>query len=78
MLITKKIGRRKLEEFYTYITFNYTDKDPPINYLTEKVETYTIKNRYPYYEYSVHIDRRTAKVDYIFKYTDNDVFLFTP
>ena len=77
MLITKKIGRRKLEDIYTYICFNYIAKDPPIIYPTKKVENYSLKPGYPVYEYSIHIDRRTAKVDCIFKYTIDNVYLFT-
>lgn len=78
MFIVKKIGLRKLEKIYRFILFNYIDKDPPIIYSHETVETYTIKNRYPLYDYSVHISRRTGKPDSIFKYTDSgDVYLFT-
>ena len=78
MLIVKKIGRRKLQELYTYISFNSTAQDSPILYPTRKIEMYSIKRNYPIYEYSVYIDTRTAKVDFIFKYTDSgDVYLFT-
>ena len=78
MLIVKKIGCRKLQEIYTFISFNSVAHDTPIQYPTKKIEMYSLRRNYPIYEYSVHIDRRSARIDCIFKYTDSgDVYLFT-